>query len=61
MLSADDDIEVLMARLSPRMRLVVLARTWEALEMMMADEKTKGRIERVKAARKGAGPSDFDL
>jgi hypothetical protein len=61
MLSANDDIEALMARLSTRMQLVVLARTWEAIEMMMADEKTKVRIERVKAARNAAGRSDFDL
>ena len=57
----DDDIEILMARLPPRMQLVVLARTWEAIEMMMGNETTKVRIARAKAARKAAGPSDFDL
>ena len=47
----DDDIEVLMARLSPYMQMVMLARTWEAIEMMMVDEKTRARIQ---AARKAA-------
>ena len=57
----DNDIEILMARLPPRMQLVVLARTWEAIEMMMADATTKVRIERAKAARKASGRSDFDF
>ena len=47
----DDDIEALMARLSPYMQMIVLARTWEAIEMMMIDEKTNARIQ---AARKAA-------
>jgi hypothetical protein len=55
----DDDVEVLMARLSPYMQMIVLARTWEAIEMMMVDEKTKVRIERAQAARKAADPRNL--
>jgi hypothetical protein len=54
----DDDIDVLMARLSPYMQMIVLARTWEAIEMMMADEKTQIRVQ---AARKAADRRDFDF
>ena len=47
----DDDIEVLMQRLSPFERMFVLARTWEAIEVMMLDEKTRARMQAARKAR----------
>jgi hypothetical protein len=61
----DDDIQVLMARLPLRMQLIVLARTWGAIEKMMApreiDVKTRERIERMRAARKPADRGNLDF
>jgi hypothetical protein len=47
----DDDIEVLMERLSPLEQMFVLARTWEAIEVMMLDEKTRARMQAARKAR----------
>ena len=47
----DDDIEVLMERLSTLEQMFVLARTWEAIEVMMLDEKTRARMQAARKAR----------
>ena len=58
----EDDIDVLMARLPLREQLIVLARTWGAIEKMMGPQKLdeKTRIEHARAARKAAGGGDVD-
>jgi hypothetical protein len=54
----DDDVEVLMARLPLRMRLIALARMWGAIEKMMQPRKID---EKTRAAWKAAGRKDLDF